>query len=234
MTLAVILISIFLTASVSPAQAPAVGQDAQQAPAGKPATVNSTGSQGSSPSQNTPAASKPNPAKTPSAQKPPVPRRPLHMKKPGISDCNPAPAAAPDSTNPASTSSASPGSASPSSGATLPAARSATASTDCPPSKVIVRQGGASEPAIPLAGGQGGNQATQQRNTANQMLAVADRNLKKIAGQTLTANQQDMVNQIHQFIEQSKTATAAGDLDRAGTLAWKAQLLSEELVKPQK
>jgi hypothetical protein len=97
-----------------------------------------------------------------------------------------------------------------------------------------VRQGGASEVAIPLAGGPGGDQATQQRNSANQMLAAADENLKKIAGQTLTANQQDMVNQIHQFMGQSKAATAAGDLDRAGTLAWKAQLLSEELVKPQK
>ena len=97
-----------------------------------------------------------------------------------------------------------------------------------------MRQGGASETAIPLAGGPGGDQATQQQNTANQMLVAADENLKKIAGQTLTASQQDMVNQIHQFSKQSKDATAAGDLDRARTLAWKAQLLSEELVKPQK
>ena len=97
-----------------------------------------------------------------------------------------------------------------------------------------MRQGGASEPTIQLAGGPGGDQAAQQRNTTNQMLAAAEQNLKKIAGRTLTANQQDMVNQIRQFMEQSKTATTAGDLDRARTLAWKAQLLSEELVNPQK
>jgi hypothetical protein len=66
------------------------------------------------------------------------------------------------------------------------------------------------------------------------MLAAADQNLKKIAGSTLTANQQDMVKQVRQFMEQSKAATAAGDLDRARTLAWKAQLLSEELTSAEK
>jgi hypothetical protein len=43
-----------------------------------------------------------------------------------------------------------------------------------------------------------------------------------------------MVNQIRQFMEQSKAAVEAGDLERARTLAWKAQLLSDELVKPPK
>jgi len=66
------------------------------------------------------------------------------------------------------------------------------------------------------------------------MLEAAAQNLKKIEGRNLTSDQQGMVNQIRQFMEQSKTATTAGDLDRARTLAWKAQLLSEELVNPQK
>ncbi len=97
-----------------------------------------------------------------------------------------------------------------------------------------MRQGGASEPAIQLAGGPAGDQATQQRNSANQMLAAADENLKKMAGRQLAANQQDMVNQVRQFVDQSKAATATGDLDRARTLAWKAQLLSEELTGAEK
>jgi hypothetical protein len=97
-----------------------------------------------------------------------------------------------------------------------------------------VRHGGALEPTIHFAGGPAGTQAMQQRNSANQMLTAAAQNLKKITGRELTANQQDMVNQIRQFIEQSKAATAAGDLDRARTLAWKAQLLSDELANPQK
>jgi hypothetical protein len=63
------------------------------------------------------------------------------------------------------------------------------------------------------------------------MLGTTDANLKQIAGRQLSATQQDMVNQIRQFMDQSKAAVADGDLERARTLAWKAQLLSEELVK---
>jgi hypothetical protein len=79
-----------------------------------------------------------------------------------------------------------------------------------------------------------GDQAAQQRHTANEMLSATELNLKKIDGTKLTGNQQDMLRQIHQFMDQSKSASTAGDLERARTLAWKAQLLSEELVNPQK
>lgn len=91
-----------------------------------------------------------------------------------------------------------------------------------------------SEPLIHLSGGPVGDQAAQQRDTAKQMLEATQLNLKKITARTLTANQQDMVKQVNQFMEQSKAASATGDIDRARTLAWKAQLLSEELTKPQK
>jgi len=87
---------------------------------------------------------------------------------------------------------------------------------------------------VQLAGGAAGNQASHQRDTANQMLESTEANLKKIAGRQLSSNQQDMVNQIRQFMGQSKAAVDAGDLDRARTLAWKAQLLSEDLLKPEK
>ena len=66
------------------------------------------------------------------------------------------------------------------------------------------------------------------------MLQSAEENLKKITGQQLSSNQRDMVTQVRQFMDQSKNASASGDLERARTLAWKAQLLSEELVNPQK
>jgi hypothetical protein len=94
---------------------------------------------------------------------------------------------------------------------------------------VIVRQGGTSDPSIQLGGS---GTASHQKDTANQMLAATETNLKKIAGQQLSSNQQEMVNQIRQFMEQSKAAAGDGDLERARTLAWKAQLLSDELVKP--
>ena len=66
------------------------------------------------------------------------------------------------------------------------------------------------------------------------MLDATEANLKRLAGKQLTANQQDMVSQTRQFMQQSKAAVEAGDLERARTLAWKAQVLSEELVKPER
>jgi hypothetical protein len=101
---------------------------------------------------------------------------------------------------------------------------------NCPPEKIVVRQGGTAEPSIQLAGG---DQASQKRDAANHMLGSAQENLKKIAGLQLSAAQKDTVSQIHQFVDQSKAALAAGDVERGSTLAWKAQLLSEDLV-PQK
>ncbi len=99
---------------------------------------------------------------------------------------------------------------------------------------MIVRQGGTTEPSIQLAGGAVGNQAAQLRDTDNRILKSAEDNLAKIAGQQLSANQQDMVNQIHQFMDEAKTAMTAGELERARTLASKAQQLSQELIPPQK
>jgi hypothetical protein len=83
-----------------------------------------------------------------------------------------------------------------------------------------------------LAGGAGSDQA-QQKNSANQMLGAAEENLKKMEGRQLTASQKDLISQIRQFMEQSRSAVQAGELDRAHTLAWKAQTLSEELIKPE-
>jgi hypothetical protein len=100
---------------------------------------------------------------------------------------------------------------------------------NCPPEKIVVRQGGTADPSIQLAGA---DQASD-RADANQMLGSTEANLKKIAGLQLDATQRDTVSQIHQFVDQSKAALAAGDVGRGKTLASKAQMLSEDLV-PQK
>lgn len=102
------------------------------------------------------------------------------------------------------------------------------------PPRIVVRQGGSSEPNIQLAGNTAGAHPADTRQTANQMLEATETNLKKMQGVQLKSSQRDMVNQVHQFVDQSKEASAAGDVDRARTLAWKAQLLSEELLAPQK
>ena len=105
---------------------------------------------------------------------------------------------------------------------------------NCPPPKIIVRQGGTTEPSIQLAGGPTADEAARKKNAINQMLEMTDQNLKKAAGQQLTSAQQDTVTQAKQFLEQSRAAVTDGDLERARTLAWKAQVLSEDLVNPEK
>lgn len=130
--------------------------------------------------------------------------KPHHRKKPSTSNCSTAGANSPQ------------GSASP-----IP----------CPPPKKVVRHGGSEEPEVKITGGTTAEQTQQQRST-EQLRVATEENLKKAEGRQLTLSQLEMKNQITQFMEQSKTAAVAGDLDRAHSLAMKAQLLSEELVKP--
>jgi hypothetical protein len=245
MTLAVILFaSIFCTAPARPAAGATPRQSAQPAPASQPAPAaqtagekkdQGTGSTAQSSSPTQPPSSAAAPTQTPSVQKPTIAK---HRRKRRVIAANcVAPAAGAGSATAGSTppgTSSNPTSQDPPAAAVTPNPAPTSAPTNCPPSKVIVRQGGTSEPTIRLAGGAVGDQAAQQRHTANQYLGATELNLKKIVGRQLTANQQDVVNQIHQFMAQSRSAVTAGDLELARTLAWKAQLLSEELVNPQK
>jgi len=66
------------------------------------------------------------------------------------------------------------------------------------------------------------------------MVLKTEENLKSISGQEMTASQKDQINQIRQYMAESKSAMAQGDLDRANRLAWKAQTLSDDLVKSGK
>ena len=232
MTLATILLlfSIFST----PSALPLVAQEPQTAPqsdsANKPAETAPAQDQGAAPPAPSPSTASPAPTATPpatppektsSGQTPPkTGKQRRHKKQVVSSSCV---------STPATGGQAAAGSA-PSNSAPPPTTDGGAA-TNCPPSKVIVQQGGTSDSSIQLAGGAGGTKSPQ-RDTANQMLAATEANLKKISAKQLNANQQDMVTQIRQFMQQSKAAVADGDLERARTLAWKAQLLSDELVKP--
>lgn len=106
-------------------------------------------------------------------------------------------------------------------------------SKDCPPPRIVVRQGGTKDPSIQLAGGDAA-QAAQKRDNINQLLGQTDQNLKKAEDMQLTASQQEVVTQARQYVVQSKTAMDNGDFERARTLAWKAQLLSQDLTNPAK
>ncbi|MGO8793282.1 MAG: hypothetical protein ACLQLC_00535 [Candidatus Sulfotelmatobacter sp.] len=101
----------------------------------------------------------------------------------------------------------------------------------CPPAKRVVRNGGSDEPTVQFTAGDTAQQAAQQRSS-DALKSATEENLKKIAGRQLTPSQQETVTQINEFLEQSKSAIAEGDLERGHNLALKAHLLSEELVKP--
>jgi hypothetical protein len=180
--------------------------------------------QGTQPTQPSSAAGQ---APDSASQAKPSAQRPRHHNKKKSVPCsdspaagNPSPSNSGDSANPTGAGSANTGSSK--SSATLP---------PCPPPKKVVRNGGSEEPSIQLVGGAPSDHASQKRST-EQLAAATEENLKKIAGRQLNPTQQEMVNQVKQFMDQSKTAVAAGDMERGHNLVQKARLLSEELVKP--
>ena len=99
------------------------------------------------------------------------------------------------------------------------------------PHKTVVREGGASEPASQIAPGMTPAEAARQRHNAEQLLSSSDDTLKRLAGRTLDAKQQETVGQIRNYIDGARSALKEGDVRRANTLAQKAHLLSEDLVK---
>lgn len=99
------------------------------------------------------------------------------------------------------------------------------------PHKIVVREGGASEPAAQIAPGMTPAEATRQRHNAEQLLGATDDKLKRLAGRTLDARQQETVGQIRNYMDGARSALKEGDVRRANTLAEKAHLLSEDLVK---
>ncbi|MFZ1008184.1 MAG: hypothetical protein WAN65_15195 [Candidatus Sulfotelmatobacter sp.] len=182
------------------------------------------------PQPNQPPASTAGQTQNPAnpAQQPPKPHK---RPKKTVPDCGNSSAVA----NPAGSSSDSKKPEDvgpPNSGSGNSPATSAATQKPCPPRKKVVRNGGTDEPTIKLTGETTAAQASQQRATTDQLNASTEENLKKIADRQLAPSQQEIVTQIQQFVDQSKQAVAAGDLERAHNLALKARLLSDELLKP--
>jgi len=99
------------------------------------------------------------------------------------------------------------------------------------PTKVIVKNGGAPDPTVQLSPGVSAEQASRQRQSTNLLLSTTESNLKVVAGRRLNASQQDMVSQVREYMKQAKASADGGDLQRAHNLAFKAELLSDELAK---
>jgi hypothetical protein len=97
--------------------------------------------------------------------------------------------------------------------------------------KIMVREGGASEPAAQIAPDMTPAEAVSQRQNAERLLGSSDDQLKLLAGRTLDARQQETVGQIRNYMGGARSALQEGDLRRANTLAQKAHLLADDLVK---
>ncbi|HEV2470294.1 MAG TPA: hypothetical protein VGS78_13980 [Candidatus Sulfotelmatobacter sp.] len=226
MTLATIfLLGYFLTPSAKPLptaglqpSAPIILQNTQDAQ-GQPAPTQSQGEG----KQNAAGA----PAKPQAGQQTTAAKPHRRRKKKTATDCATLPP--PNST----TASTDAGKKPAADGAGAQTSANGKPAKNCPPATIVVRHGGTTDPSIQLAGGATGGQAAQQKATANQMLASTEENLKKLEGRQLSASDQATVNQIRQFVEQSKTAITSNDMERARTLAWKAQTLSDDLVNPK-
>ena len=219
---AILILGISSLTSVEPGLAQSTPQ--QDSSANTPATQEQTPARKSEQEGTKPSSAQPPSTQAP-ATKPSTAKNSRHPKKPAAADCDPPPA---NSTHPASD----PATTSPQPGAQ--ASSPPEAPKPCAPPKIVVKQGGITEQSIQLAGGSAGDQANQKRGAASQMIAVTEENLKKIAGRQLSTAEQDSVSQIRQFVDQSKSAITAGNLERAQTLAWKAKLLSDDLLNPQK
>jgi outer membrane biosynthesis protein TonB len=109
--------------------------------------------------------------------------------------------------------------------------RKPTAQPESSPAKTVVPNGSTTDPKAQIAPSVTDAQASHQRQNTTELLDSTDANLKKLAGHQLTPSQQDTMKQIQSYVEQAKVADAAGDLQMAHNLAFKARLLSDELVK---
>lgn len=107
-----------------------------------------------------------------------------------------------------------------------------TVSTTEKSKKKVVRHGGTDEPTTQISPSMTEAQAAKMRSNTATLLNETEGNLQKLSGKALPADQQETADQIRQFVEQSKQADQNGDLQRAASLANKAKLLSDALVKP--
>lgn len=100
------------------------------------------------------------------------------------------------------------------------------------PKKKVVTRGGTDEPTTQISPSMTEEQVAKTRASTSSLITQTDENLVKLSTRQLTADEQETVDQIRKFVEQSKAADHEGDLPRAASLANKAKLLSDALLKP--
>ena len=96
---------------------------------------------------------------------------------------------------------------------------------------MVIHRGGVSEPATQIIPGMSAEESNRERQQTQDLLAAVESDLKKLAARSLNSGQQETVSQIQHYTDVARTALQEGDIQRAHTLARKAQLLSDDLVK---
>ncbi len=102
---------------------------------------------------------------------------------------------------------------------------------DGEPRKIVIHRGGVSEPVTQILPGISQEEADRQRASAEQLLAAAESSLRELATRSLNMRKQQTVVQIRQYVDVARSALKESDTQRAHTLALKAYLLSDDLVK---
>jgi hypothetical protein len=99
------------------------------------------------------------------------------------------------------------------------------------PRKIVIHQGGTSEPVAQILPGMSPEEANRQRESSEQLLAAAETSLQQLAYRPIDTKKQDTIVQIRQYMDAARAALKDSDPQRAHTLAQKAYLLSDDLVK---
>jgi hypothetical protein len=104
------------------------------------------------------------------------------------------------------------------------------------PRKVVIHHGGTSDPVSEIVPGITLEEAHRQRESAEQLLTASDTSLQQLAAHKLNAKQEETVIQIRQYMGAARNALKGNNSDtqRAHTLALKAYLLSDDILKHEK
>lgn len=97
------------------------------------------------------------------------------------------------------------------------------------PNRVSINPGGP-EPSTDISPPIGHSEEAHAKQSAAQLLQSTEQNLRSVTAQP-SAEQQNMIEQIRNFMAQSRAAWNSGDTVRAHNLALKAHLLSDVLVQ---
>ena len=100
------------------------------------------------------------------------------------------------------------------------------------PTKTVVRNGSTPDPTVAISPGLSDQEMSRKLNSTDRLLASADANLMQIANRQLSTAQEDTVKQIKVYMQQARTAAKNGEVQRAYTLANKANMLSADLAAP--